>query len=136
MKTDKITEYILTLTCEDTTGIVARVTSFLAQNNGFILDSQQHADLETGQFFMRVRFHDAGGCPPLEELRQNFTAIADAFAFDWNMQTAQNKPRIIIAVSKASHCLNDLLHRWRTGSLPAEIAVSYTHLTLPTICSV
>ena len=30
--------------------------------------------------------------------------------------------RIIIAVSRFGHCLNDLLHRWRTGTLPVEIA--------------
>lgn len=28
---------------------------------------------------------------------------------------------MLIAVSKASHCLNDLLHRWRTGGLAVDI---------------
>lgn len=124
-------EYILTLTCKDTTGIVANVSSFLAQKDGFILSSQQHADLETGQFFMRVRFQDAGRCPTLSDLRTDFAPLAEKFQFTWSIDAACAKPRIIIAVSKGSHCLNDLLHRWRTGSLPVDIvAVISNHQTL------
>src|SRR3546814_19965034 len=52
--------WILTLACEDRVGIVAGVSSFLAERVGFITDSQQYADLETGRFFMRVVFQ-AGG---------------------------------------------------------------------------
>ncbi len=124
-------EYILTLTCKDKTGIVAHVSSFLAQNDGFILSSQQHADLATGQFFMRVRFHDAGRCPTLQCLRDDFLPLTEKFQFNWSIERADTKPKIIIAVSKGSHCLNDLLHRWRTGSLPVEIAaVISNHQTL------
>lgn len=128
IKTD---EYILTLTCKDTTGIVASVSSFLAQNDGFILSSQQHADLETGQFFMRVRFHDAGRCPTLGDLRNDFAPLAEKFQFTWSIEAATAKPRIIIAVSKGSHCLIDLLHRWRSGTLPVDIvAIISNHQTL------
>lgn len=120
---DKNPEYILTIICADKVGIVADVSGFLAAHDGFILDSQQHADLETGKFFMRVRFRGAGAkFPNLQILRAQFTPIAARFDFDWTICDAAQKPRIIIAVSKGSHCLNDLLHRWRTGSLPVEIA--------------
>lgn len=120
---DKNSDYILTIICTDKVGIVANVSGFLAANDGFILDSQQHADLETGKFFMRVRFQAAGPkFPSLDILREQFTPIAARFEFDWNLDDAAHKPRIIIAVSRGSHCLNDLLHRWRTGSLPVEIA--------------
>ncbi len=131
MTTTSHDEYILTLRCKDTTGIVVNVSSFLAQNDGFILDSQQHADLATEQFFMRVRFHDAGRCPTLQCLRDDFAPLAEKFQFDWVIEKVNKKPRIIIAVSKGSHCLNNLLYRWRTGSLPVEIAaVISNHQTL------
>ncbi len=49
-----VATYILTLSCEDRVGIVAAVSGHLAAAGGFILDSQQYADLEAQRFFMRV----------------------------------------------------------------------------------
>lgn len=116
------TRYILTISCPDVVGIVAAVSGFLASQDGFIVESQQHADLDTGRFFMRVAFQPAGvTCPPLDVLRHAFAPIASRFAMDWRMVDAADPMKVMIAVSKGSHCLNDLLHRWRTGALPVEI---------------
>jgi formyltetrahydrofolate deformylase len=115
--------WVLTLTCDDRVGIVAAVSGFLAARDGFILDSQQYADLETGRFFMRVLFSGGSG-EEVDEgaaLRTAFAPVAERFAFDWSLSRADSKPRVLIAVSKGSHCLNDLLHRWRTGTLAVEI---------------
>ena len=115
--------YILTLTCPDRVGIVAGVTGFLAARDGFIIDSQQYADLDTGRFFMRVAFQRGGErFPDDERLRAEFGAEAERLGLDWSLHEAADRPRILIAVSRASHCLNDLLYRWETGVLPAEIA--------------
>ncbi|WP_106639976.1 formyltetrahydrofolate deformylase [Allosphingosinicella vermicomposti] len=115
--------YILTFTAEDRTGIVAAVSGFLAERDGFILDSQQYADTETGRFFMRVAFRGAGPRFPdgLGELKEVFAPVAEQSGFDWTMVSAVDRLKTVIAVSKASHCLNDLLHRWSTGSLPIDI---------------
>ena len=51
---------ILTLSCPDQRGIVAKVSAFLYERGCNILDAQQFDDQETGQFFMRVVF-DADG---------------------------------------------------------------------------
>jgi len=114
---------ILTLACQDRVGIVAAVAGALAGMDGFILDSQQYADLETGRFFMRVAFTGGGARFPAEiaAVRAVLAPVAAAFAFDWSLTSAADRPRVLIAVSKGSHCLNDLLHRWRTGALPVEI---------------
>jgi formyltetrahydrofolate deformylase len=116
--------HILTLTAEDRVGIVAAVAGFLAEHDGFILDSQQYADLEANRFFMRVEFKDAGpGFPShTEQLKSAFGDVADRYGLDWRLGRSDVHPKIIIAVSQASHCLNDLLHRWKTGALPVEIA--------------
>ncbi|RED16154.1 formyltetrahydrofolate deformylase [Parasphingopyxis lamellibrachiae] len=116
--------HILTLTAEDRVGIVAAVTGFLAEHDGFILDSQQYADLEANRFFMRVEFKDAGPKFPAgtDRLRAAFGEVADRQGLDWRLGRSDVHPKIVIAVSKASHCLNDLLHRWKTGALPVEIA--------------
>ena len=116
--------WILTFSCADRTGIVAAVTGRLAAIDGFILDSQQYADLETGHFFMRVEFRGAGPRFPADAaaLRADFAPVAERFGFDWALRPASHRPKLVIAVSKGSHCLNDLLHRWGTGGLPVRIA--------------
>ena len=118
--------HTLTFTCEDRVGIVAAVTGELAAAGGFILDSQQYADLETGRFFMRVVFK--GGD---DGLRDRLVPVAERFALDWTLTPADERPRVLIAVSNTSHCLNDLLHRWSTGALPIEpVGVVSNHETL------
>ncbi len=125
--------FILTLTCDDRVGIVAAVASALAAIDGFILDSQQYADLETGSFFMRVAFGAGGAGFPADRtaVATALEPVAARFGFEWQLAAATDKPRILIAVSKGSHCLNDLLHRWQTGALPVEIVgVVSNHDTL------
>lgn len=115
--------WILTLTCHDRVGVVAGVTGLLARHDGFILDSQQYADLETGRFFMRVVFTGGGPRFPAgaEKLRQALGGVAAEFELDWSLSRTDERPRIVVAVSKGSHCLNDLLHRQQSGALSAEI---------------
>ena len=90
---------------------------------GFILDSQQYADLEAKRFFMRVEFKGTGDTFPqtLEELRAGFAPIAEQFGLLWTLVPSTSRPKLLIAVSKGSHCLNDLLHRWHTGNLPVDV---------------
>ncbi len=116
--------YILTLTATDRVGIVAAVTGMLADHDGFILDSQQYADLEQNRFFMRVEFKGAGENFPssLAEFRTRFAGVGAEYDLEWEINSSDQKPNIIIAVSRGSHCLNDLLHRWKTGGLPVNIA--------------
>lgn len=112
--------YVLTLSCHDTVGIVAAVTTFLADRRDFIVESQQFADIESGRFFMRVAYRpEVRG---IEAARDDFAAVASRFAMDWSLTDSGEPMRIVIAVSKFGHCLNDLLHRWRTGTLPVSIA--------------
>ncbi|MGV1683991.1 formyltetrahydrofolate deformylase [Sphingopyxis sp. NJF-3] len=115
--------YILTLACEDRVGIVAAVTGLLAEDDGFILDSQQYADLDSGRFFMRVEFRGAGPRFPegLAAVQAAFAPIVARFAMDARISDRAVKPRFVIAVSQGSHCLNDLLHRWSTGNLAIDI---------------
>lgn len=115
--------YILTLSCEDRVGIVAAVAGHLAKCGGFILDSQQYADLEAKRFFMRVEFRGTGDTFPQtpEELRSGFAPIAEQFELHWELAPSSSRPKLLIAVSKGSHCLNDLLHRWHTGNLPVDV---------------
>ncbi|MFD1103329.1 formyltetrahydrofolate deformylase [Sphingobium olei] len=114
--------WVLTLVCADRIGIVAAVSRFLAERGGFITDSQQYADREAGLFFMRVAFEATNDrVADTDTLRADFAPVGSAFTMDWSLTAADHRPRMLIAVSKASHCLADLLHRWQTGTLAIDI---------------
>ncbi|MBC2778568.1 formyltetrahydrofolate deformylase [Parasphingopyxis marina] len=124
--------FILTFSCQDQVGIVATVTGKLAELEGFILDSQQYADLDQGRFFMRIVFQKGGDAFPEDTaaLRAAMAPIAKQFDFRWSLTDSEDKPRIVIAVSQGTHCLNALLHRWKSGFLPIEpVAVISNHET-------
>ncbi len=114
-------KYILILSCKDTMGIVAAVSGFLAEKGCFILESAQTGDASTGNFFMRTVFEIQKGQEKHSELKQKFAKIADKFSMQWGIYDAAEKTRTLIMVSKQGHCLNDLLHRYSSGSLPIDI---------------
>lgn len=114
--------YILTATCASRLGTVARVSSFLALRQCYITDMQQFDDVITGRFFTRVSFYgDPGTTPPLETLREQFQTVAQLEDMEWSIFDAEQKPRVLIMVSKFDHCLVDLLYRNRTGELGMDI---------------
>jgi len=126
---------ILTLACPDRPGIVARVSAFLFERGGNILDAQQFDDEETGRFFMRVVFSSEEDAPAL---REAFAPHAHAFGMDWTLRDPKVKKRVMILASQQDHCLADLLYRWRRGELPMTLAAvvsnhaadTYAHLDL------
>ena len=114
--------YILNLSCADVRGIVATVTGFLAEKDGFISESTQFGDPSTQRFFMRVSFLAGPRTPDHATLTAQFAAqVGERFAMEWSLHDASRKARLLILCSKQLHCLNDLLHRYRTGLLPVEV---------------
>lgn len=114
--------YILTISCIDTRGIVAAVTTFLTKQCGFIIESGQFGDESTGHFFMRVEFSLQAGAPNATLLRAYFAEqVATPFDMYWDIYSKNKKPRVLVLVSKHGHCLHDLLYRTSTNQLPIEI---------------
>lgn len=111
---------ILTLSCPDQRGIVAKVSAFLFERGCNILDAQQFDDQETGQFFMRVVF-DADGADR-DALRADFAAVATGLSMKWALRDRAERYRVMILASKFDHCLADLVYRWKIGELPMDIA--------------
>ena len=127
---------ILTLSCPDQRGIVAKVSAFLFERGCNILDAQQFDDQETGQFFMRVVF-DADGADR-SALREAFGALAEPLRMKWTLRNRADRYRVLLLASKFDHCLADLVYRWRIGELPMDIvgvvsnhpAETYAHVDL------
>ncbi|MCK7580647.1 MAG: formyltetrahydrofolate deformylase [Chromatiales bacterium] len=121
--------YILTIACPDRVGIVAAVSNALADHAGNIVESSQFSDTESGRFFMRLVFDLDEATEPA--LLEHFAPLAQRFEMDWRLYDPRQRPRVMILVSKAEHCLNDLLYRHRTGALPMDItAIVSNHLEL------
>jgi formyltetrahydrofolate deformylase len=110
--------YILTFSCPDKAGIVAAVTDNLFRNGGFIVESAQFGDFSTNTFFMRTEFESE---KQYDDVKNSFSEIAEKFQMQWKLHDKQRKPRILIAVSRSSHCLNHLLYKYENGSLPVHI---------------
>ncbi|MEI8395738.1 MAG: formyltetrahydrofolate deformylase [Rhodospirillaceae bacterium] len=113
--------HVLTLSCPDTVGIVFAVSGFLAGRDCNIADSAQFGDRESGLFFMRVSFTESPNGLDRAEFEAGFTAVGQRFGMNWKLHDTRRKQRVLILVSKFGHCLNDLLYRYRIGSLDIEI---------------
>jgi formyltetrahydrofolate deformylase len=112
---------ILTLSCANRPGIVAKVSTALFEAGFNILDAQQFDDTETGNFFMRVVFDSVAGAVDLAAFRERFAETVAPFAMSWSMRAGDDKKRVLILVSRFDHCLVDLIYRWRSGELPMTI---------------
>lgn len=122
MSEDLPPRYVLTLDCPDTTGIVAAVTSFLADHHATLVDAAHFNDEDTQRSFLRAVFHDDGrGMTAVPDMQAAFTSVAERFDMRWQLRDADAPLKTMIAVSTAGHCLVSMLHRWSTGSLPLDI---------------
>ncbi len=113
-------EYVWRLSCPDRPGIVAAVSTLLAEAGCNIEQSQQYGDPETRTFFLRVQLTAPGGVG-LDDLRAKVEPVAEAFSMSWRLEDATRLPRVLILVSSFGHCLNDLLFRTSVGGLPVEV---------------
>jgi len=128
--------YVITFGCPDRTGIVARISSFLADNGGWIVEAAYHTDPDTGWFFTRQEVR-ADSLPfGVTELRTRFTQIARELGghANWRITDTGERKRVVILVSKEGHCLYDLLGRFASGELNADVsAVIGNHADLADI---
>ena len=118
-------QFVLTLACPDAKGIVHAVSGLLYQAGCNIIDSQQFGDLEgddaTGWFFMRVHFQAPPQLARAETLATLFEHTRQQFGMQVHIHPLAKRPRVLLMVSQHGHCLNDLLFRHQSGSLPVEI---------------
>ena len=114
--------YRLVISCPDQLGIVARVSSFITGHGGSITEASQHADLETGCFFMRYEIRADSLGMTVDSMRDAFLPIAREFDMHWALTDIRQRRRMVLMVSRERHCLVDLLYRWTAGELDCDIA--------------
>ncbi|MEM7277486.1 MAG: ACT domain-containing protein, partial [Pseudomonadota bacterium] len=99
------TSFVLTLTCPDQPGIVSRVSTFIAENGGNIVDSAQFGDKETQRFCMRLHVVFEGETVDGDVLRAGFAEIAKTYNMQWGLYDSEKPARVLIMVSRYDHCL-------------------------------
>jgi len=113
---------ILLMYCPDQKGLVAAVTDFLYKNNGNILDLEQYVDKDNSIFFMRVEWDLKYFGIERDKIDDYFgTLIGKKYQMTWTLHFTDQLPRMAIFVSKAAHCLYDILSRYQSGEWEVEI---------------
>lgn len=125
--------YRLIISCPDQSGIIAKISSLIAKYQGWILEADQHSDLENNWFFMRYEIK-------VESIKNNLTAfsselnlLGDALKLNWQLIDPNTPKKVLLLASKTPHCLVEILQRVQAQDLFCEIqAVISNHETLQT----
>jgi formyltetrahydrofolate deformylase len=114
------TAYLLTLSCPNQPGIVARVTTELFRHGGNIVEAHQFDDVEGSLFFTRIVFN-LGDDSRFDALLAAFRPVAEHYGMQWAVRPRDERRKVLLLVSKFDHCLVDLLYRWRIGELRMDV---------------
>jgi formyltetrahydrofolate deformylase len=109
------------LRCPERKGVVAAVAGFIYGHNGNIVRTDEYQDQDLRRYFMRVEWELSDFRLPLDDFAYRFEAIAAQFGMEYAVARSSDRPRVAIFVSKAGHCLADLLYRHHIGELPCDI---------------
>jgi len=112
---------ILRLSCPDRVGLLARITGFVAEHGGNLLEVEQFTDALSGWFFARLAIDTRTLREGVPVLRAAFEPLGRELSADWTLRESGEKQRVVLMVSKLGHCLADLLWRWRSGELAFDI---------------
>lgn len=124
-------QFVLKASCPATSGVIAKVSSYLADRGCYINELAQYDDQMTGKFFMRAVCEIRTGDHTIESIEETFSEVADDFEMKFSFHDTKQPMRVVIMVSKHDHCLDDLLYRHRKGELSMEItAIVSNHLDL------
>jgi formyltetrahydrofolate deformylase len=118
--TETTTHWILTLVCADQPGIVHAISGAIVQAGGNITESQQFSSADTGTFFMRLQVESSierGG------FERAIAPVTTKYGMTWQLDIVGRPLRTLVLVSKAAHCLGDLLYRERAGQLSIDVPI-------------
>jgi formyltetrahydrofolate deformylase len=117
---ENTTHWILTLVCRDQPGIVHAISGAIVQAAGNITESQQFSSGDTGTFFMRLQVESAIDATGFEAA---IAPVTTTYAMTWQLDVVGRPLRTLVLVSKAAHCLNDLLYRERADQLSIDVPI-------------
>ena len=111
---------ILTADCPSMLGTVDVVTRYLYEQRCYVTEHHSFDDRLSGRFFIRVEFRQPDDFDEAG-FRAGLAERSDAFGMTFELTAPNHRPKVVIMVSKADHCLNDLLYRQRIGQLAMDV---------------
>jgi formyltetrahydrofolate deformylase len=118
----------LLVSCGDRTGLVAALSEFVFEYGGNILDADQHAEVETGMFFMRLVWDLAAFKLARPQIQSALEMLATRFELAWEVTYSDVRPRVAVFASRSPHCLYDLLLAHQLGEMGGDlVAVVSNH---------
>lgn len=112
--------WILTASCPSILGTVDAVTRYLFEQGCYVTEHHSFDDRLSGRFFIRVEFRQPETFAELD-FRDGLAARVASFGMAFELTPPNYRSKVVIMVSKADHCLNDLLYRQRIGQLPMDV---------------
>ena len=112
---------VVLISCPDQTGLVANLTQFIHANNGNIVHLDEHVDMQTRTFLMRLEWQLEGFWIPRERISEKLGPMAERFSMQWQLRFSDERARMAIFVSKQSHCLHDILSHTSAGEWNVEL---------------
>lgn len=113
----------LILSCANQKGLVARISQFIFQRGGDIIDLDEHVDKDEQMFFIRIEWDMKGFAVTADKFENEFKPLADEINAVWEVKYSSQKSQLVIFVSKYDHCLQEILWRHSYGELNADIAL-------------
>jgi formyltetrahydrofolate deformylase len=113
----------LLVACADRTGLVAALSQFVFTNGGNILDADQHAETDSGMFFMRLRWSLSGFALTPAQIQQAIEHMAARFSLTWELAFSEHRARVAVFATRMPHCLYDLLLSHQLGELGGDLVV-------------
>lgn len=121
-QTPEFNQSILSFSCPDRLGVVAKHSSMFYESGAYITEVDVYTDPVTERYFCRCVFDDRVMKESIDVFREKLDALADEIQMDYQLRRVDERPRLLIAVSRYDHCLNALLNKWKSGLLAVDIA--------------
>ncbi len=127
--------YLLRLNCKDQVGIVAKISTLLANKNCNIIESKQFTDQDTNSFFIRQSFQLPNELN-VETINKEFEKLSRILNAKYEIRHIHKTFKTLILVSKFDHCLIELINKTKNKNLNLSIeAVISNHGNLKKISS-
>jgi len=116
-----VSSAILKFSCPDRVGLLSEVSSLFASVGSNLTEVNQYTDMENEWFFLRMEFDELEG-KSAKLLKSSVFDLARTLGANCSIRTKSSRYRLVIMCSRDGHCLSDLLWRWKSGSLPFDLA--------------
>jgi formyltetrahydrofolate deformylase len=121
MDQSQMESIVFLIQCPDQKGLVSQISTFFYRKGFNILNCQEHVDVSQDQYFMRIGLDMSNLNTSRKELEDDFQSFGEPLKLNWSVYYSNQMARVALLVTKAPHCLYDILVRHEQNELNCEI---------------